>query len=89
MSLFLLVKDVNGILQFCQPCTLPVDVLPSSLDTLGGCLSSHDGHLFLLTPLYFLLDPDHLVVLNRGLIFFCFVPVFDLDLVELGVALNH
>jgi hypothetical protein len=40
--LLLLATDVNIILQFCQLRSLPVDVLLSSLDSLGGCSPSHD-----------------------------------------------
>jgi hypothetical protein len=75
LLLLLLAEDVNGILQFCQPPALPVDVLSLSLGTLDDCLSSHDGLLFLPKPLYHLLDPDKLILLSLGLIFFCFVLV--------------
>jgi hypothetical protein len=81
---FLLTEDVNGILQFYQIRALPIDVLSPSLGTLDGCLSSHDGLLFLSKPLYLLLDPDQLVLLSLGFIFFCFVPILDFDLVELS-----
>jgi hypothetical protein len=55
-----------------------------SLGALGGCLSSHDGLLFLSKPLYLMLDPDQLTLLSLDFIFFCFVPILDFDLVELS-----
>jgi hypothetical protein len=57
LSLFLLIKDVDGVLQFCEPCPLSVDVLPSGLSTLSSFLPSHDGFLLLTEPLNFLLHP--------------------------------
>jgi hypothetical protein len=60
-----------------------------SFSALSNCLSSHDGFLFVPEPLYFLLDPDQLL-LNRGFIFFSFlVLVSHLDLVKLSITLNH
>jgi hypothetical protein len=87
LPLLLLVKDVNGILQFCQLRVLPIDVLSLSLNTLSSFLSSHDGLLLLSKPLYFLLDPDQLVVLSLGFILFCIVPILDFNLVEFTFAL--
>jgi hypothetical protein len=80
---FLLMEDVNGVLQFCQPHVLTIDVLSLS-DVLDSCLSSHDGLLFLSKPLYLLLDPDQLALLSLGFIFFYFDPILDFDLVELS-----
>jgi hypothetical protein len=54
---------------------------------LSGFLSSHDGLLFLSQFLYFLLDPDQLTLVSFGFLFFCFVPILDFNLVELGFAL--
>jgi hypothetical protein len=82
-----LAEDVNGILQFCQPRTLPIDVLSLTFGTLSDFLSSHDGLLLLSKPLYFLLDPDQLALVGRSFLFFCFIPILDIDLVELGFAL--
>jgi hypothetical protein len=58
-----------------------------SLGALGGCLSSHDGLLLLLKPLYLLLDPDQLILLSLGFIFFYFVPILDYDFVDFGFIL--
>jgi hypothetical protein len=70
-------------------CSHFVDVLSASFDALSNCLSSHDGFLFLLEPLYFLLDPGQLL-LHCGFIFFRFlILVLHLDLVKLGVALKY
>jgi hypothetical protein len=87
LPLLLLVEDVNGILQFCQPRLLPIDVLSLSVDALGSYLSSHDGLLLLPKPLYLLLDPNQLVLLSLGIIFFCFVPILEFDLIELSFTL--
>jgi hypothetical protein len=54
---------------------------------LGGCLSSHDGLLLLPNSLYLLLDPGQLILLSLDFIFFCFVPILDLDLVEFSFIL--
>jgi hypothetical protein len=83
---FLLTEDVNGVLQFCQPRALPIDVLSPSLSALGSCLSCHDRLLFLSKPLYLLLDPDQLTLLSLSFIFFCFIPILDFDLVELSFS---
>jgi hypothetical protein len=83
------VKDVDGILQLCEPRPLSVDVLSVRFGVLSNCLPSHDGYLFLSEPLYFLLDPNQLLLLYYGFIFFSFlVLVLHLDLIKLGVALN-
>jgi hypothetical protein len=87
LSLLLLAEDANSILQFFLSRLLPIDVLPLSFSTLSDFLSSHDGLLLLSKPLYFLLDPDQLILVDLGFLFFCFVPILDLDLVELGFAL--
>jgi hypothetical protein len=87
LSLLLLVEDVNSILQLCQPHTLPIDVLSLSLGVLSGFLSSHDGLLLLSKPLYFLLDPDQLILFSLGFIFFCFIQILDFNLVEFSFTL--
>jgi hypothetical protein len=38
-------------------------------------------------PLYLLLDPNQLVLLSLGFIFFCFIPLLDFDLVEFDFIL--
>jgi hypothetical protein len=63
-------------------------LLPRSLGALDGCLSSHDGLLLLLKPLYLLLDPGEFIFLSLSLSFFCFAPILDFDLVELSFALD-
>jgi hypothetical protein len=63
---------------------LPIDVLSLSFGALSGFLSSHDGLLLLLKPLYFLLDPDQPSLVGLGFLYFCFVPILDLDLAEHG-----
>jgi hypothetical protein len=62
-------------------------VLPPSFGALSGFLSSHDGLLLLSKPLYLLLDPDQLTLVGLDFLFFYFIPILDLDLVELNFAL--
>jgi hypothetical protein len=66
---------------------LSIDVLPLSFGALSGFLSSHDGLLLLSKCLYFLLDPDQLILVDLGFLFFYFISILDFDLVELGFAL--
>jgi hypothetical protein len=89
LQLLLLAEDVNGVVQFCQPCTLPVDVLSLSLGALDGCLSSDDGLFLLSKPLCLLLDPSEFIFPSLSFIFFCFVPILDFDLVDLNFTLIH
>jgi hypothetical protein len=60
LSLLLLANDVNGILQFCEPCPLSVNALSVSFGMLSDCLPSHDGFLLLLEALYLFLYLDQL-----------------------------
>jgi hypothetical protein len=39
LSLFLLTENVNGVLQFYEPYTLSIDVLPSSISPLSSLLA--------------------------------------------------
>jgi hypothetical protein len=71
LSLLLLAKNIDGILQFCDPCVLPVNVLSTSFDALSDCLPSHDGFLLLPEPLYLLLYPDQLF--RCVFVLFCFL----------------
>jgi hypothetical protein len=52
----LLTEDTEGALHLCEPRSLPVDALLVSFDALNCGLPSQYGFLFLLEPLYFLLD---------------------------------
>jgi hypothetical protein len=89
LSLLLLAKDIDSILQLHEPRPLSVDVLSSSFDTLSNGLPSHDGFLFLSKPLYFLLNPGQLLTFCCIFVFFNFlIPILHLDLVELSVTLN-
>jgi hypothetical protein len=50
---------------------------------------SHDGFLFLLEPLYFLLDPNQFLLFCCSFDFLGFlIPVLHLDLIELWVVVN-
>jgi hypothetical protein len=87
----LLVKDIDNILQLCEPHMLSVDMLPTSLDALDCGLPSHDGFLFLSEPLNFLLDSDQLFLLCCYFFFLFgfFVPIMDLDLFRLCLPLDY
>jgi hypothetical protein len=87
LPLLLLVEDVNILLHLCQPHALPIDLLSLSFGSLSDVLSSHDGFLLLSKPLHILLDPDQLALIGLSFLFFCFIPILDFDLVELGFAL--
>jgi hypothetical protein len=64
-------------------------MLSTSFGALSDGLLSHDGFLFLPKPLYFLLDPEQLLLFCCGFVFFGFlIPVLHLDLVELNINLN-
>jgi hypothetical protein len=73
LSLLLLAKDIDGILQFCEPCSLPINVLPMSFGMLSDFLPSHDGFMLLPEPLYLLLYPDPLFLFRCDFVLFCFL----------------
>jgi hypothetical protein len=84
LSLLLLAKNVDGILQFCEPCPLSVNLLSVRFGALSDCLPSHDGFLLLLEPLYLLLYPHQLFLLYYSFILFYFlIPVLHLHLIKL------
>jgi hypothetical protein len=58
-------------------------------DMLRNCLSSHNGFLFLSESLYFLVDPNQLLLLYCSFIFFSFLAlVLHLDLIKLSITMN-
>jgi hypothetical protein len=61
-------------------------VLSLRFGALSGLLSSRDGFLFLSQPHYFLLDTDQLTLVSFNF-FFCFIPILNFNVVELGFAL--
>jgi hypothetical protein len=86
LSLFLLAKDIDSILQLRKSRPLSIDMLYASFGALSDGLPSHDGFLLLSKPLYFWLNPGQLLF-YCSLIFFSFlIPILHLDLVELNVA---
>jgi hypothetical protein len=90
LSLLLMTENVEGVLYLGEPCSLSIDVLHAGLDASDYSLSSQDGFLFLPKPLNFLLDSGQLLLLCCCFIFLCFfIPVMDLDLIELCVSLSH
>jgi hypothetical protein len=60
LSLLLLAKSVDGILQLCEPCPLFVNLLSVSFGALNDCLPSHDGFPLLLEPLSFVVPSSAL-----------------------------
>jgi hypothetical protein len=84
LSLLLLMKDVDSVLQLYETCPLSVDMLFVSFNALSNCLFSHDGFLLLSKPFYLLLDPDQLFLLCCGFVFFNFlIPILHLNLIKL------
>jgi hypothetical protein len=91
LSLLLLAKDIDSVLQLHKIHPLSIDVLSMSFSTLCNGLPSHDGFLFLFLPesLYFLLNPIQLLLFCCDFILFDFLfPILHLDLIELNVTLN-
>jgi hypothetical protein len=89
LSLLLLVKDIDSILQLHEHRPLSIDMLPMRLSAMDYNLPSHDGLLFLLEPLNFLLDSGQLFLLCCFFFFGFFVLIMDLDLIKLGPSLNY
>jgi hypothetical protein len=84
LSLLLLAKDVDGILQFYEPCSFSDNVLSMSFSALSDYLPSHDGFLLLLEVFYLLLYPDQLFLLCCSFVLFCFlIPVLHQHLIKL------
>jgi hypothetical protein len=57
LHLFLLVKDLDAILELREPCSLSVYMLPSGFNALSYILSSSDNFLFLMESHNLLLSP--------------------------------
>jgi hypothetical protein len=81
--MFLLAKDVDGVLELCESCPFSIDVLPPGLGTLGCCLPS--GGSFLLQ-----MKPFHLLLNSSELCFFCnfILPNFKLMLIKFCMLLD-
>jgi hypothetical protein len=89
LALLLLLKDIGSVLQLYEPCSLLVDALLLGFSILSDCLVPHYGFLFLLEPLYFLLDFDQFLLFyssSEFLIFF--IPVLYLNSIGLRVVVN-
>jgi hypothetical protein len=56
MPLFLLPKDLDGVLEICKSSSFSVNMLPSGFGALSYCLPSCDSFLFLMEPLNLLLN---------------------------------
>jgi hypothetical protein len=57
LPLFLLAKDLDVVLEFHEPCSLFVYMLPSDFGTLSCGLPASDVFLFLMEPFNLLLNP--------------------------------
>jgi hypothetical protein len=87
LGLFLLTENVNGVLQFYEPCPLSIDGLPSGLNPLSSYLPSRDGFFLLVEPLNFLLHPTQVLLLYNGFVFVVlFIPVSQVHLIELSAS---
>jgi hypothetical protein len=85
----LLVKDLNGVLELCEPRSLFVYVLPLSLGALNCGLPVSDGLVFLVKVLDLLLNPG-LLHLRCYFLFECLIfPVFHLDQLKLYIPLDN
>jgi hypothetical protein len=56
VPLFLLMENIESVLHFCEPHSLPVNVLPMSIGSLEHSLPSQDRLLFMPKPFNFLFD---------------------------------
>jgi hypothetical protein len=89
LALLLLLKDINSVLQLCEPCSLLVDALPPGFGMLSDCPVPHYLFLFLSEPLYLMLDSNQFLLLYRSFDFLSFlIPVLHLDLIRLRVVMN-
>jgi hypothetical protein len=82
------VKDINGVLQLCKPCSLSVYVLPPDFSALDYCLPPYDGFLFLTKPLDLLLDSKQLLLCSSIFGGF-FLPILQPELLKLCISLNY
>jgi hypothetical protein len=90
LPLLLLEKDIDSILQLRESRPLSVTMLPVGLGALHCGLPSHDGLLFLLKLLNFLLNSSQLFVLCCCFFFFSFfIPIMNLDLIRLCLNLDY
>jgi hypothetical protein len=58
LPLFQLAKDLDGVLELHEPCSLSIYMLPSGFGTLGYGLPASDSFLFLMKALNLLLNPS-------------------------------
>jgi hypothetical protein len=56
LPIFLLAKDLDGVLELHEPCSLSTYMLPFGFSTLSCDLPVSDGFLFLMEPLNLLLN---------------------------------
>jgi hypothetical protein len=56
LPLLLLEKDLDGVLELCEPCPFFVDMLPCGFGTLSCYLSPCNDFMFLMEPLNLMLD---------------------------------
>jgi hypothetical protein len=56
LPLFLLAKDLDGVLELHESCSFSINGLPSGFSTLSEGLPSYDSFLFLMEALDLLLN---------------------------------
>jgi hypothetical protein len=89
LPLHLLAKDLDIVLEFCKPCLLLVNVLPSGFSMLGRCLPPYDDFLFLVELLDLLMDHDQLFLLCIFIFEVFILSVFYLNLLKMDIALDY
>jgi hypothetical protein len=88
LPLFVLVKDLDVVLELREPCLLSVYVLPSGFGTLNYDVSVSDSFMFLMEPFNLLLNPSQFCLFHN-FIFECFIfPIFNFNLLELCISLD-
>jgi hypothetical protein len=90
LPLLSLTENIEGVLHLYEPRSLPIDILPASFSALDCSLPSPDGLLLLPELLNFLLDSCNPFLLYCCFLFLgFFIPITDLDLIELYVSWKH
>jgi hypothetical protein len=88
LALFLLVKDLDGVLELCESCSFSINMLSSGFDMLSCYLPSRDSFLFLMKPLDLLLNSGQLFLFHNFIFEGFVLPVFNLNLLKLCVFLD-
>jgi hypothetical protein len=78
LPMFMLMNDLDGVLELRESCSFSVDVLPSSFDALSCWLSFCDTFWFLMEPLNLLLNSGLLCLLCSFVFEGLILPIFNL-----------